>query len=271
VILHSIGIALQRSSTLDLSLMLKRQQKSIHRYIRSATSLALAALTALSLQLCLATFHPSPLKAESQYVIPSSEIPVRRGQANDYKIVALVSDGTKVEVIERGDSYSLIRLENGKEGWILTRFLSDDPPLTEVVEALTSENEAIKLKEQQSTQERVMQEQQSAQKQEELSQALAQIEQKLATTAAQRDAINASFEKLKKDTANVVEIKQKMANTLVENKSFKQKLSSLTRENEELKSDDRLNWFLAGGGVLLLGIIIGKITTRSRKRKPSLM
>ena len=251
--------------------MLRRQQKTIIRYNRRTTSLALAALTALFLQIFLATFHPSPLKAESQYVIPSSEIPVRRGQANDYKIVALVSDGTKVEVIERGDSYSLIRLENGKEGWILTRFLSDDPPLTEVVEALTSENEAIKLKEQQSAQERVMQEEQNAQKQQELSQALTQIQQQLKTTAAQRDAITASFEKLEKDTANVVEIKQKMANTVTENKSIKQKLSSLTRENEELKSDDRLNWFLTGGGVLLLGIIIGKITTRSRKRKPSLM
>ncbi len=266
-----MGIALQRSSTLDLSLMLKRQQNSINRYNRSATSLALAVLTALSLQLCLATFHPSPLKAESKYVIPSAEIPVRRGQANDYKIVALVSDGTKVEVIERGDSYSLIRLENDKQGWILTRFLSDDPPLTKVVEALTSENEEIKLKEQQSAQELLMQEQQSAQKQEKLSQALALVEQQLETTAAQRDEITASFEKLTKDTANVVEIKKKLANTINENKSIKQKLSSLTRENEELKSDDRLNWFLAGGGVLLLGIIIGKITTRSRKRKPSLM
>ena len=116
-----------------------------------------------------------------------------------------------------------------------------------------------------------MQEQQSAQKQEKLSQALAQVEQQLETTAAQRDEITASFEKLTKDTANVVEIKKKLANTINENKSIKQKLSSLTRENEELKSDDRLNWFLAGGGVLLLGIIIGKITTRSRKRKPSLM
>ncbi len=251
--------------------MIKRQQKSKTRHNPKAAVFALAALMTLSLQICLAAFQPSPLMAETQYVIPSSEIPVRRGQGNDYKIVALISDGTEVEVIERGDSYSLVRLENDKEGWILTRFLSDDPPLTEVVAALTSENEAIKLKEQESAEKLLMQEQQSAQKQEELTQALAEIKQQLEATAAQRDAITAAFEKLKKDTANVVEIKQNLANTITENKSIKQKLSGFTRENEELKSDDRLNWFLAGGGVLLLGIIIGKITTRSRKRKPSLM
>lgn len=251
--------------------MIKRQQKSKTRHNPRAAVFALAALMTLALQICLAAFAPSPLKAETQYVIPSSEIPVRRGQGTDYKIVALVSDGTQVEVLERGDSYSLVRLENDKEGWILTRFLSDDPPLTEVVAALTSENEAIKLKEQESAEKLLMQEQQSAQKQEELTQALAEIKQQLEATAAQRDAITAAFEKLKKDTANVVEIKQNLANTITENKSIKQKLSGLTRENEELKSDDKLNWFLAGGGVLLLGIIIGKITTRSRKRKPSLI
>ena len=240
--------------------MVKRQPKSITRQDHGLKSLALVALITLSLQICLAALISSPLQAETQYVIPSSEIPVRRGQGNDYKIVALISDGTKVEVIERGDSYSLVRLDNEKQGWILTRFLSDDPPLTEVVATLTSENEAIKL-----------QEQQSIQKQQELSQALAETEQKLETTDAEKTAITASFEKLKKDTANVVEIKKKLTETVSENKSIKQKLTTLTRENEELISDDRINWFLAGGGVLLLGIIIGKITSRSRKRKPSLL
>ena len=251
--------------------MVKRQPKSITRLDHCLKSLALVALITLSLQICLATLLSSSLQAETQYVIPSSEIPVRRGQGNDYKIVALVSDGTEVEVVERGDSYSLVRLANEKEGWILTRFLSDDPPLTEVVATLTSENEAIKLQEEQSAQKLMLQEQQSIQKQEELSQALAQTEQKLETTDAEKAAITASFEKLQKDTANVVEIKKKMTETVNENKSIRQKLTTLTRENEELKSDERISWFLAGGGVLLLGIIIGKITSRSRKRKPSLL
>lgn len=251
--------------------MVKRQPKSITRQDHRLKSLALLALITFSLQICLATLIASPLRAETQYVIPSSEIPVRRGQGTDYKIVALISDGTEVEVIERGDSYSLVRLANEKEGWILTRFLSDEPPLTEVVATLTSENEVLKLQEQQSAQKLMLQEQQSIQKQEELSQALAETEQKLEATDAEKAAITASFEKLTKDTANVVEIKKKLTETVNENKSVKQKLTTLTRENEELKSDERINWFLAGGGVLLLGIIIGKITSRSRKRKPSLL
>ncbi len=251
--------------------MLKPKQNSVSQPYYGLKSFTVIVLITISVHICLATVLSSSLNAETQYVIPTAEIPVRRGQGNDYKIVALVSDGAEVEVLERGESYSLVRLANEKEGWILTRFLSDNPPLTEVVAALTSENEALKLQQQQSGEKLAEQQQQSSQTLEELSQKLADTELRLEATTAEKEAITASFEKLQKDTANVVEIKQNLTTTLNENKSIKQTLATLTRENEELKSDDRINWFLAGGGVLLLGIIIGKITNRSRKRKPSLL
>jgi len=251
--------------------MIQQLKNYVAKFHQVAPSRLLIILFALAFQLNWATVQTPPLLAQTQYVIPSSEIPVRRGQGPNYKIVALVSDGAKVELLERGDSYSLIRLENEKEGWILTRFLSDDPPLTERVAQLTSENEALKLQQEQSAQQLIDQEQQSAEKLDALSLTLTETRQTLETTDEGKAAITASYDKLKRDTANVVEIKKQLKSTIDENKTIKQKLTSLTRENEELESDERVNWFLAGGGVLLLGIIIGKITSRSRKRKPSLL
>lgn len=251
--------------------MVQGQQKSIAEHAQGLTSFAPAVVIALFLQLVIVPSLPSLLRAESQYVIPTAEIPLRRGQGIDYKIVALVSDGTRVEVVERGESYSLVRLDNDKEGWILTRFLSDKPPLTQVVDQLTRENEALKLQQEQSQEKLAVQEQQSSQKLEELSQTLEETEQSLRATQTEKAALAASFEKLRKDTANVIEIKQELTDVTAENKSIKEKLTVLARENEKLINDERVSWFLAGGGVLLLGIIIGKITSRSRKRKPSLM
>ena len=251
--------------------MIQPQQNSVADSGHSLASCATAVAIALFLLLVSVPLLPSQLRAESQYVIPSAEIPIRRGQGTDYKIVALVSDGTRVEVVERGESYSLVRLDNDKEGWILTRFLSDTPPLTQVVEQLTRENEALKLLQEQSEEKLVVQEQQSSQKLDELSQTLTETDQALRATQTEKSALAASFEKLRKDTANVLEIKQELTDIAAENKAIKEKLSVLVRENEELKNDEKINWFLAGGGVLLLGIIIGKITSRSRKRKPSLL
>jgi SH3 domain protein len=251
--------------------MIHRQKESLTEHGQGLKSFVSTVMIALFFQFGTAVFLPSVPRAESQYVIPSSEIPVRRGQGTDYKIVALISDGTRVEVLERGEAYSLVRLDNEKQGWILTRFLSDQPPLTEAVAALTSENQALKLQQEQSESKLRIQEQQHTEKTEELSQSLTATEEKLRSAEAQNTTLAAAFEKLKKDTANVVEIKDQLANVTDENNSIKETLAVLTRENERLKSDERINWFLAGGGVLLLGIIIGKITSRSRKRKPSLL
>jgi len=205
-------------------------------------------------------FYPSPASAETQYVIPSSEIAVRRGQGTDYRIVAVVKDGTPVEIIEQGESYSKIRLDNEKEGWILTRFLSPDPPLTEVVASLGDENEALKTQQLENLQEI-----------EDLSTALADTEQQLQTARSEYETLTETYKKLQKDTANVIEIKNELAQVKKQETLNQRKIASLTEDNEKLISDARINWFLAGAGILLLGMILGKLTSRSRRHKPSLL
>jgi hypothetical protein len=48
-------------------------------------------------------------------------------------------------------------------------------------------------------------------------------------------------------------------------------LQNIQQQNEDLRRKTALTWFLAGGGVLLAGWIIGLITCRSKKRRPSLL
>ena len=79
------------------------------------------------------------------------------------------------------------------------------------------------------------------------------------------------FQILQENTANVMQIKNNQQETARENKKLAQKLALMEQESENLKNDNALKWFLAGGGVLLIGIIIGKMTSRSRRRKPSLL
>jgi SH3 domain protein len=48
-------------------------------------------------------------------------------------------------------------------------------------------------------------------------------------------------------------------------------MSSIKEENNKLKKDESINWFLAGGGVVLVGMVIGRLSSSSRKRKSSLI
>ncbi len=50
------------------------------------------------------------------YVKPSAEVPVRRGQGNDYKIIAVVNSGTEVRILEEKEDWARVRLASGKEG-----------------------------------------------------------------------------------------------------------------------------------------------------------
>ena len=77
------------------------------------------------------------------------------------------------------------------------------------------------------------------------------------------------FLKQNKDTVALVEERDGL---LAENNDLKatidflkEKLENLQSENEGLVRDEILKWFLAGGGVFFLGLIIGKVSRR-RKR-----
>ena len=256
IVAWSSNLTKQTPNSKDLYLLMNSSSTYGHQKTYTFTGLALVIILAAT-QLFIFT----PLAfSETQYVIPSSEIPVRRGQGTDYKIVALVKDGTPVEVLEQNDSYSRVKLENDKEGWILTRFLSPELPLTEVVDTLGRENDELKL-----------QIEESRIKIDELNVLVTEKETALQEALSEADTLTTSYDKLKKDTADVVKIKSNYSAATQENQKLKKQLTQVMSENDKLKSDDRINWFLAGGGVLLVGLIIGKITSGSRRRKPSLL
>ncbi len=213
-------------------------------------------LLATALLLLLAT----TAVAETWFVKPSAEVPLRRGQGKDYKIVAVLQDGTSVELLTTEGPWARVRLESGKEGWILKRYLSSAPPLQEQLATLRRAKEAL-AGECDKTRQQLR----------ELTDANAQTEKELTACLIARDKTEAAYQALRQDTADVTRTKKKLADTLLQVKGLKTRLSALEAENRDLKNNSRLKWFLSGSGVLLLGWLIGLVTGRSRKRRSSLL
>lgn len=205
-------------------------------------------------------FTAMDVSAASRYVKPSAEVVVRRGAGNEYKIIGMVKDGDAVELLNEGDTHALVRLADGKEGWMLKRFLSNEPPLSTIVESLRAENEKLKQAEMEKNRQF-----------EEVSESLARAESQLQSILSERDQILADYQNLQVDTADVVKIKEDMLRTKEENELIVQEMASLKEENNKLSKDKSINWFLAGGGVLLVGMSIGRLSGKSRKRKSSLI
>lgn len=198
--------------------------------------------------------------ADSRYVIPSAEVVLRSGVGREYKVISVVKDGDSVELLKEDGSYALVRLANGKEGWMLKRYLSADPPLSNIVDSLRAENDQLKQKEIELTQ-----------KLSEVSANLGKSDNDLQSTLNERNKISTDYQTLQQDTANVIKIKEDKLKATRQNEELTQELTALKEENDRLNKDKSIHWFLIGGGVLLVGMFLGRLSSKSRKRKSSLI
>ncbi len=96
--------------------------------------------------LTLVALTPSNARAETMYISDIMEITLRTGPGRDNKIITMITSGQKIEVLRQAEKWSKIRLSNGKEGWVLNRFLSKEKSNLIKLKDLKKEFEALKIK-----------------------------------------------------------------------------------------------------------------------------
>ncbi len=198
-------------------------------------------------------------QAQTFFIKPTSEVPLRRGQGVDYKILAVLADGTPVQLIEQNDSWVKISTESGQEGWMLKRYLTTEEPLTQTVKALKEENQGLKMQ-----LESMKGYSASFAEEKELLQKA--LEQKISevTTLTNR------YNKLLQDSSATINLQAEAKRDKELLRSLQQQLSSATEAKENLEKKENLKWYLAGGATLLIGIFIGFLSRGSKRKKSSL-
>lgn len=200
-------------------------------------------LTILSLFAFIGAAH-----AETRYIVDQIKLPMRTGESTGHAIVRMLPSGMAVEVVEHGESgYSHIRTPDGKDGWILTRYLMKTPAardrLAELEVKLTRYNT---------------------------------LEQEKASLDEQRSRLDSENMGLKDELARLKETSAQAVAIANENKSLKiqladaeQALDKLRQETHEIRSGASQKWFMLGGGAILLGIVLGLILPSMRRKKKS--
>jgi len=204
--------------------------------------------------MCLVLFS-TPVLAENKYVSDSVKVTMRTGPGNDRKIISLLRVGTKVEVVQPGDEWTLVRLANEKEGWVINRFLTDKIPSDIELKILKSKYQALK---------------DSASKMQEKNSLLKAENEKLTTEfAVSRKELQKTtndYEALKTESKEFLKLQSKF-------KAASSKLAEQTKKAEKFEDEltkllwnQNIKWFLSGAGVLILGFIIGFSAKRQRRR-----
>ena len=198
--------------------------------------------------------------AETRYVSDMLEITMRSGKGTSYGITRMLRSGTAVQVLEtdKEAGYTKVRTTNGKEGWVLSRFLMKTPAARDRLAGAEKQFAEMQLENRK------------------LETTLASLKDEKVKLSKNLGSLDSESRKVSQELA---EIKRTASSALAidtENKELKtrvvsieRELQTLQQENEGLKNRTARDWFMVGAAVVLLGIIVGLIIPRIRWRKKS--
>jgi len=197
-------------------------------------------------------------EAKSVYVSDVLYITLRTGKGDSFRILKTLKSGTKMELMEKDDQYAQVRLEDGTEGWVQERFITDDPTSNIILESTNNrlsrlQNDYNQLKEKYDS-----------------------TRSELSQTEKERSSLESRASKLEKQNTEIQDAAARPIQLDRENKELRTKnaemakeIADLKIENESLKGASDRDWFMTGAGVIILGVLIGLIVPRLRLRKQS--
>lgn len=196
--------------------------------------------------------------AETRYVTDEFEITMRSGTSTANSIVKMLKSGEPVTVVEDDPAtqYTLVETGDGKQGYVLSRFLMGQPAarqsLADLQQRFGRQKELIDTQ---------------AERIAELERALEQEKtdnQALKSTLRSSEQELAEVRGAARDTLNILEQNSQLQ-TVVE--ELRMEKTALEESVAKLSDSTRLDWFVRGGAVSLIAFLIGIIVTRIRWRK----
>ena len=196
--------------------------------------------------------------ADVKYVTDIFEVTMRSGTSTSNSIVRLLPSGQAVTVLEDDlvSQYSLVEIENGKQGYVLSRYLMDSPAARETLQDLLGkyENQQLQVSEQQAE--------------------INQLKQSLLQEQSDSEALKITLRASEQELSEVRDAAQNTLNILEQNKRLQTVVDQLREEktvlsdtNAELSDSTQIDWFVRGAAVSLFAFIIGILVTRIRWRK----
>ncbi len=207
----------------------------------------LAILAILAAVLC--TTSPS-IAAETAYITDQGEFNLRSGETTQHKIIRILQSGARVEVLGTNQTtgYSRVRIADGSIGYVLTRYLQDDPAARTELDRMRARLEALQEEPDQlaAQLERLEQEHN----------ALTESYELVSTRNIELEEALAEFEH---NSANIVRINEERNQLQEEVAKLTRTVGELEQENLNLRSGDDRRWFLTGAGVAGAGLLVGLV------------
>lgn len=198
--------------------------------------------------------------AQSAWVSDQFEVMLRSGPSTSNAIERMLPSGTALEVIERDNEtgYSRVRTAAGTEGWVLTRYLMNEPSAREQLATLTrrltnANSQGTTLTSQLDA---VKGEYDTAKRQ-------------ISTLESEKRRLEQELAEIKRTAANVLSINSQNKDLREQLANAEIQVATLEQQNRELTGQTIRYWFMTGALVLVVGMILGIWLPRIRWQRRS--
>jgi SH3 domain protein len=187
--------------------------------------------------------------AATLYISDQLTVPLRRGPSNSHKIIhAGLPAGMALEVLseDRAAGFTQVRTQNGTEGWVPTQYLVDQPAAKDRlaaankrVETLEAQLKALKENFQEVRGER------------------SEVEGRASDLTRQTEKLQSELAEIRRVSATSIANYEENKQLKNENQSLSTQVTQLTERVRQLERNVTLKWFLAGGALVLVGLLLG--------------
>ena len=226
--------------------------------MREITDMNLRGRKILYIGICLVIWSVCA-QAKTMYIIDSKKIPVRAGKGTAYKILTMIESSQRVEFLQKDNQWSLVRLEDGKEGWVYSRYLINNPTSKIKLEELSLKHKNL-----------ITQTESLKADYEQLKLDNKKLKSTFATTKKSLNNQLSDYDALKADSSEFIALKSKYERVSRELNQQTRKVENLEDQMSDLQLSYYLSWALSVIGILLVGFLIGYSVKRPR-RQPTLL
>lgn len=211
----------------------------------------------LLLACCICAALNGAAAAETRYITDSFTITMRTGASTTHKVIKSLRSGTPVELLSlTEDGYAQVRTEEGTEGFVLSRFLSESPGARQRL--AQAEQQLAELQ-----QEPDVLNQRLSKLQEDYDALLTSYNESQQNRTEMQEDLT-SLRRLSSDAVNIAEERDQLKQQVLE---LSQQIEDFRLQTEQLRNASDKKWFISGAGVVLVGILLGLILPRLRSRR----
>ncbi|MGD8369209.1 MAG: TIGR04211 family SH3 domain-containing protein [Desulfobacterales bacterium] len=196
---------------------------------------------------------------QTAYITDSFQVTLRTGPGVDHKIVAMLASGQSLTLIDAGEEWSQIALPDGRQGFVLNRFISVTPPARIELERIRSAYETLQTRagELETEHAKLVSENRSLQTQ-------------LEKARGELASVETQYASLKAESSDVLSLKTRYERAAASLRESTERVQQLEAQVSELEFNRNIRWFLSGAGVLVLGFLIG-FSSKKQRRRSSLL